>query len=154
MSVIKGITEVTIITKKVEISSAPEVVYKLIVDVEKLSEYSSVISEIKKVGSNLYRWKAHINGAWFDWESTFTKQEEPSYISWRSVSGLKNEGYYQIEPYNNGSKVTFQMEYHLSPRFLEKSLQIIIEPLIEKTFVEILMNLKAKLEEGSLKAQA
>ena len=146
--------EVTIITKNVEISSAPEVVYELIMDVEKLSEYSSVIAEIKKIDNDLYRWKAHIHGLWFNWESTFTKNEKPSYISWRSVTGLKNEGYFNIEPHNNGSKVTFQMEYHFFSILLEKSLQITIEPLIENTFVEILTNIKSKLEEDSLKSNS
>ena len=136
----------THITRSVEIAAKPEAVYELVYKVERFPLYSHFIKEVTKVGPNNYRWKAHINGLWFEWASAFVEKERPGHISWRSVSGLESHGNYVISAIPGGTKVTFDIEYHLPSHFLETALESILSPLIEEAFLEILHNIKKELE--------
>jgi len=135
------------IRKIVEIAANPELVYDLICDVEKFPRYSDVIKEVKKSDPDTFYWKAHINGMWFEWTSVFVDKERPQHISWRSISGMVNHGDYVLSAIPRGTKVSFTMEYHLPSHMIETVLQPVFSPLIEKTFAEILLNIKKGIEE-------
>lgn len=136
----------THINRSVEIAARPEAVYELIYKVERYPLYSHFIKEVKKAGPNNYRWKAHINGLWFEWTSAFIEKERPRHISWHSVSGLESHGDYVISAIPGGTKVTFDIEYHLPSHILETALESILAPLMEEAFLEILHNIKKELE--------
>lgn len=140
-----------IIKRTIKIAAKPEDVFDLISRVEDFPKYSRLITYVKKFRPNRYKWKAHINGLWFEWYSVFVHREKPKHISWRSISGLKSHGDYWLQPVEGGTKVIFKMEYHLPSHLMERVLKYILTPLIDRVFLEALFNIKRKLENDTNK---
>ncbi len=134
------------IRETIEIKASPETVFDLIVRVEDFSLYTGIISEIKAIAADTYRWRVRVGGISLDWDTVVTECVRPSTFAWRSIRGVINSGSYHLAPSPVGTVVSFMMEYRLPNRLLEMALTPLVDPLIRKVSSEILAAVKERLE--------
>jgi len=134
------------IEKSVLISASAEKVFALIEQLEAIPGFSSAISEVTCESDGTSTWKIETDRIAFEWRAELLEKKAPSRLSWRSISGLKNNGGYELEEINGRTKVYFFMEYQLPSRLLERVAHTVIDRMIEDVYSEILANIKNEVE--------
>jgi uncharacterized membrane protein len=127
---------------EIEIKATRDAVFSRIEKVEDFKNYSSAITEIKKIGENLYQWRITIFGVPFWWHSEVVERRRPERFSWRSVKGVANRGSYTLEERDSSTVVHFEMEYSSGGSFLEKVLEPFASFVISRIYREVLENIK------------
>ncbi|GMR04489.1 MAG: hypothetical protein BMS9Abin23_0387 [Thermodesulfobacteriota bacterium] len=134
------------ITKEVFIKAPPWEVFDLIADIEDFSRYSSYIKEIKKISPGVYRWKVEFFGLKLEWDSRIIESKRPVRLAWESIRGVFNAGSYDLKPADDGTEVTFKMQYRLHSGLIGVFTAHILDQLHSKVAWEVLTNIKNKLE--------
>ncbi len=140
----------TSLVKKVFIDAPPSKVFDLISDVESFSRYSSLIKDIRMTSPGVYHWRVEILGITLEWDSVIVECKKPERFAWRSTSGIYNTGSYTLRQVDNGTEVTFRMEYHFKGGFLNNLTAPLISQ-ITSMVTEELLEVCRKMVEGDKK---
>ena len=135
-----------VIEHTILIRAAPEAVFDLISRVENFSQYSPAIREVRTIGRDTYRWVVSVAGFALDWDSVVTEKMRPARFAWRSVRGVENGGLFRLAPANGGTEVRFTMEYRLANPILERIVNTIAAPLMQRVATELLDAVRERLE--------
>ncbi len=138
----------TIVSRTVTIGADIEAVFDLISRVEELPLYADFLIEVRRLGSQSYRWVAQIQGITLTWDSIITEYKRPVRLAWRSIRGLQNSGAYTLVRAAQGTTVSMLMEFHLHSEFLERLSAPLLEPLSDLLTSQILSRVKGRLESG------
>lgn len=109
----------TRIEKSIEIKATPEKVFNYIKNFEKQPEYMpgikehTITSEKKEGIGTTSHCVTEAGGRKVEWDGEITEWEENKKLAWRCKPPLKNKGSFTLEPTDEGTRVTFVMEYEL-----------------------------------------
>ncbi|MBE0463747.1 MAG: SRPBCC family protein [Halomonadaceae bacterium] len=127
------------------VNAAPERVFELLRRVEDFADYSDLIRSIDTLGDNHYRW--HVRAVGMDWafEVAVTEIQAPYVLAWESLSGVKNQGRYQLREVPEGTQVSLTLSYEIGNRLMEKAVNKAAKPLVGKVSRQILERVEARL---------
>ena len=131
---------------KIDVNAPPESVFDLISKVEGFKNYSKLIRDIKEVSPGRFLWRVEYLGVSFEWVSEVTVSERPRRFAWKSVSGTYNVGSYTLEPANGGTKVVFEMEFHIQPRHVNTFARPVLSLVMTMVAKELLDSVKRELD--------
>ena len=136
----------TVISRTVEIMADAEEVYDLISNVEEFSLYSDLIESIRETAPKTYHWRARLGVIPVEWDAVVTEERPPWRFVWQSTSGFKNSGSYTLTHSGKGTKVCFEMEFHLPVSIMEKALSPLSNSYMNSLSEDILSEIKKRLE--------
>jgi uncharacterized membrane protein len=139
----------TIIQQTYELNASPEVVFDLINEVEKTSDYSDFLQCVQKIGPDTYRYIVNIAGIPLSWDAKVSERKRPERIAWVSVRGITLAGSFALKPVPGGTMVSFGMEYNITNRFLAMALKPFISPLVRIVASEIITHIKQRMRVSS-----
>jgi uncharacterized membrane protein len=134
------------IARTAVIRAAPEAVFDLIARVEDFARYSRAIRAVHAVGPNRYRWVVRAAGLELEWEASVTESERPRRFAWRSLRGLENGGCFDLHPAPGGTEVRFTMSYRLANPLLERLIEPLTAPIMQRVAGEMLDEVRRRLE--------
>ena len=134
------------IGRKVIINASPEKVFDLISAVADFSRYSTYIKEVKEISKGKYLWRVELFGIRLEWEATVSESKRPERFAWKSDKGPYNTGTYELKPLDNGTEVSFNMEYSLTGNVLEAFIAPLLTNIISIVAGEFLEKVKKELE--------
>ncbi len=135
----------TVINETYELNASPEVVFDLINEVEKTSDYSDFLQDVRKIGPDIYRYMVNIAGIPLSWDARVSERQRPERIAWVSVRGITLAGSFTLKPIAGGTMVSFSMEYSITNRFLAMVLRPFIPPLVRAVASEIIAHIKQRI---------
>lgn len=135
-----------IIEHEVEIAAAPEAVFALISRVEDFALYSDSVESVTPLGEDRYRWQVRALGMAMSFEVEVTECVPHERLTWRSVTGVKNQGSYRLSAVEGGTRITLCLEYSLNSRLMEKVVNKAATPLVRKMSDEIVGRVQARLK--------
>ncbi|OOG24046.1 cyclase [Thioalkalivibrio denitrificans] len=138
-----------VIEHKVEIGAAPEAVFGLISRVEDFALYSDSVEAVIPLGDDRYRWQVRALGMSMSFEVEVIERTPHERLSWRSVTGVRNRGSYQLTAVDGGTHITLTVEYSLKSRLMEKMVKKAATPLVRKLSDEIVGRVEQRLKEGT-----
>lgn len=127
------------------VNAEPERVFALLRQVENFADYSDLIERIEALGDERYRW--HVHALKMDWtfDVAVVEANAPHTLAWESLSGVKNQGRYQLEGVPEGTEVTLTLSYQIGNRLMEKAVNRAATPLVGKVSRQILERVEARL---------
>ncbi|MBN8411073.1 SRPBCC family protein [Halomonas litopenaei] len=127
------------------LAAPPERVFALLENVEDFADYSDLITSIDALGDDRYRW--HVHAVAMDWtfDVQVTEKSAPYRLAWQSVDGVSNEGRYDLERVEEGTRVSLTIDYRIRNRLLEKAVNRAAKPLVSKVSAQILERVEARL---------
>lgn len=129
------------------IRAAPEAVFDLISHVEQFPQYSRAIRAVRALGHDTYRWTISVAGFELEWDATVTGETQgPRHFAWHSVRGVENGGCFDLRPTAGGTEVRFAMSYRLASPLLERVVDAIAAPLMQRVAGELLGEVRRRLE--------
>ena len=135
------------IERTISIRAAPEAVFGLISRVENFPLYSPTILEVRTIGRDTYRWTIGVAGFDLEWDSVVTGEtRRPRHFAWRSIRGVENGGCFDLRPVAGGTEVRFTMSYRLASPLLERIVDAIAAPLMQRVAGELLEQVRRRLE--------
>ncbi len=135
------------IERTISIRAAPEAVFDLISRVEDFPRYSRAIRAVRALGHGAYRWTTSIAGFELEWDSVVTGEtQRPRHFAWRSIRGVENGGCFDLRPVAGGTEVRFTMSYRLASPLLERIVDAIAAPLMQRVAGELLEQVRRRLE--------
>jgi len=137
---------VPILQETFEIQHSPEIVFDLIDEVEKTSAFSEIVKGVQKIGPDVYRYTISVAGIPLIWDARVTERLRPERISWTSLRGISLAGSFTLSPVHAGTKVSFVMRYNIQNRLLALILRPFIAPVARKVAVEVIGNIKKRLD--------
>lgn len=90
------------------------------------------LTKKRGVGAETH-WIIETGGNEIEWEAENTEWIENEKAGWHSTSGMKNSGYWLLDPIETGTKVTLVMDYELPYSIIGK---IIDKLKVEKEFTK------------------
>lgn len=127
------------IERSIEAKAPVEKIWAFMTDLEKWPTFMKGIRKVEYltekrggIGAKTH-FVVESSGQQIEWEADFTEWVEKKKVAWRSTSGLKNNGYWSLEPTEIGTRVTFVMDYELPGSILGK---IIDKLKVEKDFTK------------------
>lgn len=129
------------------VSAEPQRIFALLRRVEDFADYSDLIERIEPLGDDRYRW--HVHALKMDWTFDVEVVEEsaPTTLAWASLSGVKNQGRYQLERVPEGTRVMLTLSYEIGNRLMEKAVNRAATPLVSKVSRQILERVEARLND-------
>lgn len=85
------------IEKTLFISAPADKVFSIIEKFEDIPKFSSAISEVKCESDDISIWQIEVGGISLHWRAELLEKVSPHRLEWRSISGLKNRGGYELE---------------------------------------------------------
>lgn len=135
------------IERTTTIRAAPEAVFDLISRVEEFPQYSRAIRAVRALGHDTYRWTVRFAGFELEWDSVVTGEtRRPRHFAWRSVRGVENGGCFDLRPVAGGTEVRFTMSYRLANPLLERVVDALAAPLMQRVAGELLGEVRRRLE--------
>lgn len=135
------------IERTTSIRAAPEAVFDLISRVEDFPQYSRVIRAVRTLGRDTWRWTIRVAGFELEWDAVVTEEtRRPRHFAWRSIRGVENGGCFDLWPVAGGTEVRFAMSYRLSSPLLERLVDAIAAPLMQRVAGELLEQVRRRLE--------
>jgi uncharacterized membrane protein len=129
------------------IRAAPEAVFDLISRVEQFPQYCRVIRAVHALGHDTYRWTVSVAGFELEWDAIVTAETQcPRHFSWHSVRGVQNGGSFDLRPVAGGTEVRFAMSYRLASPLLERVVDAVAAPLMQRVAGELLGEVRRRLE--------
>ena len=127
------------------VSASPDRVFALLRRVEDFADYSDLIERIKPLGDERYRW--HVHALKMDWtfDVAVVEATAPTTLAWESLSGVKNQGRYQLKGVPQGTEVTLTLSYQIGNRLMERAVSRAATPLVGKVSRQILERVEARL---------
>jgi uncharacterized membrane protein len=127
------------------VSASPDRVFALLRRVEDFADYSDLIERIEPLGDERYRW--HVHALKMDWtfDVAVVEATAPTTLAWESLSGVKNQGRYQLKGVPQGTEVTLTLSYQIGNRLMEKAVSRAATPLVGKVSRQILERVEARL---------
>ncbi len=135
------------IERTISIRAAPDAVFDLISRVEDFPQYSRVIRAVRALGRDTWRWTIRIAGFELEWDAVVTGEtRRPRHFAWRSIRGVENGGCFDLQPVAGGTEVRFTMSYRLASPLLERLVDAIAAPLMQRVAGELLEQVRRRLE--------
>jgi uncharacterized membrane protein len=127
------------------VSASPDRVFALLRRVEDFADYSDLIERIEPLGDERYRW--HVHALKMDWtfDVAVVEATAPTTLAWESLSGVKNQGRYQLKGVPQGTEVTLTLSYQIGNRLMERAVSRAATPLVGKVSRQILERVEARL---------
>ncbi|MDN6297360.1 MAG: SRPBCC family protein [Halomonas sp.] len=127
------------------VNAEPERVFALLRQVENFADYSDLIERIEALGDERYRWYVHALKMDWTFDVAVVEVNAPHTLAWESLSGVKNQGRYQLEGVPEGTEVTLTLSYQIGNRLMEKAVNRAATPLVGKVSRQILERVEARL---------
>jgi len=135
------------VERTTSIRAPPEAVFDLISRVEDFSRYSRTIRAVRALGPDTWRWTIGVAGFELEWDSVITGETwRPRHFAWRSIRGVENGGCFDLRPVAGGTEVRFAMSYRLANPLLERLVDAIAAPLMQRVAGELLDQVRRRLE--------
>lgn len=133
------------ITHSAILPAPPDKVFALLERVEDFAEYSDLITAIEPLGEERYHWHVHAVGMDWTFAVQITEKIAPTKLAWESTEGIHNQGHYNLEAVDEGTRVTLTLEYQIRNRLLAKAVDRAARPLVAKVSKQILERVEARL---------
>ncbi len=135
------------IERTAPIRAAPEAVFDLISRVEDFPQYCRVIRAVRALGHDAWRWTIRVAGFELEWDAVVTEEtRRPWHFAWRSIRGVENSGSFDLRPVAGGTEVRLAMSYRLSSPLLERLVDAVAAPLMQRVAGELLEHVRRRLE--------
>jgi uncharacterized membrane protein len=134
------------IDSTVVIGACMKRVFDLISRPHKFARCSKNIVQVVPLGNKKHHWEVRVVGVTLGFDSVTTESRRPEYLAWRSVTGIENSGSYALAKTKQGTVVTFEMDYHLTPKILDEVVAQSLGPQIQGAVKEVLECIKGLLE--------
>lgn len=135
------------IEHSVTIRATPEAVFDLISRVEDFPRYTRAIRAVRALGGDAWRWTVGVAGFELEWDSVVSgPTQRPRHFAWRSVRGVENGGCFDLRPVAGGTEVRFTMSYRLANPLLERLVDAVAAPLMQRVAGELLEQVRRRLE--------
>lgn len=135
------------VERTVIVGAAPEAVFDLLSRVEDFPQYSRAIRAVRALGRDTYRWTIRVAGFELEWDAVVTEEtRRPQHFAWRSIRGVENGGCFDLRPVAGGTEVRFTMSYRLASPLLERIVDAIAAPLMQRVAGELLEQVRRRLE--------
>lgn len=135
------------IERTITVRAAPEAVFDLISRVEDFPRYSRVIRAVRALGRDAWRWTIGVAGFELEWDAVVTGDtRRPRHFAWRSIRGVENGGCFDLRPVAGGTEVRFTMSYRLANPLLERLVDAVAAPLMQRVAGELLEQVRRRLE--------
>lgn len=134
------------VERTILVRAAPEAVFDLVSRVEDFSRYSRTIRAVRAIGPDTYHWTIGVAGFELEWDAAVTRKERPRYFAWRSTRGVENGGHFRLAPADGGTEVRFTMVYRLPNPVLERIVDAVAAPLMQRVAGEVLEQVRRRLE--------
>ncbi len=129
------------------IRATPEAVFDLLSRVEDFPRYSRVIRAVRALGRDTWRWTVRVAGFELEWDAVVTGEtRRPRRFAWRSIRGVENGGCFDLRPVAGGTEVRFAMSYRLASPLLERLVDAVAAPLMQRVAAELLEQVRRRLE--------
>lgn len=122
-------------------------VFDLVERVEDFARYSGLIRSVRKVSPGVFEWEIHLMGISLEWTARVVESTRPARFAWESVSGVCNNGAYDITPLgDHACRVSFRMDYHFANRLADAVISPAVGRLMDIVAEEVLCSIKKELE--------
>ncbi len=99
------------------------------------------------LGHGTWRWTIRIAGLELEWDAVVTEEtRRPWHFAWRSIRGVENGGCFDLRPVAGGTEVRFAMSYRLANPLLERLVDAVAAPLMQRVAGELLDQVRRRLE--------
>ena len=142
-----------VVEDTIEVKAPIQQVYNRWNDFIRFPEFMSNVEEVRPLSGNRYHWVARIFGIRQEWDAEVTEREPERRISWRSISGVHNDGtvsFSRLGPDKTEIRVRF--EYMPPAGMVGKSLAQLTRPA-KKEVKEDLKNFRQLLEGKKMPSQ-
>jgi uncharacterized membrane protein len=102
------------VSKSIEISASPELVYDVWCEVENFPHFMSMVKEVRPLGGDRSHWKVKGPlGIPVEWNSVITERERGRTLAWHSEyrSAVEHAGRVELAPCPSGTRATVSMSY-------------------------------------------
>jgi len=133
------------------IQGHPKKLYEMWRDVEAASSWHERITEVKKTGSNTYRWVMQSGEKKLEWEFEILADEPEKRIAWRSISGepeSAGEVIFEPVPGGRGTMVTVLEQWRMGK--MSNVWESITGRGPKQSTIENLRHFKAMAETGEI----
>ncbi len=131
----------------ISIRAAPEAVFDLISHVEDFPRYSRIIHAVRSLGHDTWRWTIRVAGFELEWDAVVTgATQRPRHFAWHSIRGVENSGSFDLQPATGGTEVRLAMSYRLANPLLERLVDTVAAPLMQRVAAELLEQVRRRLE--------
>lgn len=139
--------------EEIEISANPDIVYKVMLDLEKFPEFMEDVKKItileKNDNKRISEWEAEIDGLVFKWQEEDIYYPHEYKLTYKLIKGDldKFEGYYQIFKLSeNKSKLILFLSFDLNISTLKSLIMPTIKFKVKKNLALMLRAIKSRAE--------
>ena len=99
------------ISKSIEADVPVSTAYNQWTQFESFPQFMEGVEEVRQLDDKRLEWKAEIGGIERSWRAEIVDQKPDQRVSWRSVSGAKNDGTVTFEPLGDSrTRVTVELD--------------------------------------------
>ena len=100
------------IEKSIEVDVPVRTAYNQWTQFEEFPRFMEGVEEVRQLDDKRLHWRAKIAGKEEEWDAEITEQIPDQRISWRSTTGVQNDGVVTFQPAGaNSTRVTLRIDY-------------------------------------------
>lgn len=121
-----------------QLSTSPDKAFEVVEDLERFPEFITNVNSLTvlEVDGNrkVAEWDTTIDDAPLGWVEEGIYDKENRIVRFRALEGVfdRFDGYWQVEPHGEGSRVTFELTYEIGLPEIEE----IVGPLLRERMME------------------
>jgi uncharacterized membrane protein/predicted transcriptional regulator len=86
--------------------------YERWTEFERFPSFMDGVDEVRQLDETHLHWRARVGGREQEWDAQITSQHPDQQVSWRSTSGLRNDGIVRFEPVGaNATRILVEMAF-------------------------------------------
>jgi coenzyme Q-binding protein COQ10 len=143
------------VTMSRQVRQSPERVFQVVEDIERFPEFMPNVNRlvVEKVEGNrkIAAWDTTVDDAPLQWVEEGIYDRENLVVRFRALEGVfdRFDGYWQVVPEGDGSRVTFELVYEIGLPEIEH----VVGPILRERLIEnaekMLAAMERRVEEGS-----
>ena len=143
------------VIKCITINCTPAIAYSYWRDLERLPEFMTSVTEVKRKGNGVTHWKVRgPGGTEIDWDAVVTMDEPGQVVQWSSLEGTNfaNAGsvHFAAAPAGRGTTVTVTMHYDPTGGAFTAAIASLFGVDVGQKISHDLRNLKQLIELGEI----
>ncbi|HEV8536952.1 MAG TPA: SRPBCC family protein [Candidatus Limnocylindria bacterium] len=103
------------VKKSIEVNVPVRTAYDQWTQFEEFPRFMEGVESVQQLDDKRLHWRAKVAGKVEEWDAEITEQVPDKVISWRSISGARNEGTVRFVPLGP-DKTRIELEMHWEPR--------------------------------------
>ena len=99
------------VEKTIEVEKPVDQVYAQWTQFEEFPKFMENVEHVRQLDDKHLEWKAKVAGTARQWKAEIVEQQPNRVISWRSITGDRNDGKVEFRPVNGHTKVMLMLDY-------------------------------------------